>query len=40
MIFGAAAANTKSPYEGVFIFHDGQFWQVPRSASLDEPIWQ
>jgi hypothetical protein len=35
MTFGAAAANAKSPYEGVFIFHDGQFWQVPRSASLD-----
>ena len=24
-----AAANTKMPpYEGVFIFHDGRFWQV------------
>jgi len=40
MTFGASAAAPNAVYEGVLIFHDSKFWQVPRSASLDGPIWQ
>jgi hypothetical protein len=40
MAFSAAAVTPLGTDEGVFIFHDGRFWQVPGSATLDDPIWQ
>jgi hypothetical protein len=40
MAFSAAAANPQGTDEGVFICHDGRFWQVPGSATLEDPIWK
>jgi hypothetical protein len=40
MAFSASAAGPQLTEAGVFIYHDGQFWQVPRSETLDDIIWQ
>jgi hypothetical protein len=40
MAFNAAAASLQGTDEGVCICHDGRFWQVLGSATIDDPIWQ